>query len=151
MALISGYPKVRVTVRGGPDVYKAGSLLKEKNISIILGPIIGSAQVMYERIERTNFVLKCQGLGLKIAFQAPGGIDDQIHLFDYLNKLFLYGVKEDVLLKGVTIVPAEILGIDKFLGSLEKGKRADLIVFKDDPLKNIPVIEKVMSGGKFVR
>jgi imidazolonepropionase-like amidohydrolase len=151
MALISAYQKARVIVRGGPDVYKAGSLLKEKNISIILGPIIGSAQVMYERIERTNFVLKCQGLGLKIAFQAPGGIDDQIHLFDYLNKLFLYGVKEDVLLKGVTIVPAEILGIDKFLGSLEKGKRADLIVFKDDPLKNIPVIEKVMSGGKFVR
>lgn len=151
MALISGYPKVRVTVRGGPDVYKAGSLLKEKNISIILDPIIGSAQVMYERVERTNFVLKCQGLGLKIAFQAPGGIVDQIHLFDYLNKLFLYGVKEDVLLKGVTIVPAEILGIDKLIGSLEKGKRADLIVFKDDPLKNIPVVENVMSGGKFVR
>jgi hypothetical protein len=151
MALISGYAKVRVIVRGGPNIYKAGSLLKEKNISIILDPIIASAQVMYERVERTNFVLKCQGLGLKIAFQAPGGIEDQIHLFDYLNKLFLYGVKEDVLLKGVTMVPAEILGIDKLVGSLEKGKTADLIVFREDPLKNVPVIEKIMSGGKFVQ
>jgi hypothetical protein len=151
LALVSGYPKVRVSIRGGPDVYKAGSLLKGKNISVILDPIIGSAQVMYERIERTNFVLKCQGLGLKIAFQAPGGIEDQIHLFDYLNELFLYGVKDDVLLKGVTMVPAEILGIDKLVGSLEKGKRADLIVFRDDPLKNVPVVENVMSGGKFVQ
>ncbi len=151
MALVSGYPKVRVIVRGGPNVYKAGSLLKEKNISIILDPIIGSAQVMYERVERTNFVLKCQGLGLKIAFQAPGGIEDHIHLFDYLNKLLLYGVKEDVLLKGVTLVPAEMLGIDKLVGSLEKGKKADLIVFRNDPLKNVPVVEKVMSGGKFVQ
>jgi hypothetical protein len=151
LALISGYPKVKVTVRGGPDVYKAGSLLKEKNISVILDPVIGSVGRFRGRVERTNFVLKCQGLGLKLAFQAPGGIEDQIHLFDYLNKLSLYGVKEDVLLKGVTIVPAEILGIDKLVGSLEKGKRADLIVFKDDPLKNVPAIEKVMLGGRFVQ
>jgi imidazolonepropionase-like amidohydrolase len=151
LALISGYPKVKVVVRGGPDVYKAGSLLKGKNISVILDPVIGSVGGFHGRVERTNFVLKCQGLDLKLAFQAPGGIDDQIHLFDYLNKLSLYGVKEDVLLKGVTIVPAEILGIDKLVGSLEKGKRADLIVFKNDPLKNVPAIEKVMLGGRFVQ
>lgn len=151
LALLSGYPKVKVTVRGGSDVYKAGSLLKEKNICVILDPVIGSVGGFRGRVERTNFVLKCQGLGLKMAFQAPGGIEDQIHLFDFLNKLSLYGVKEDVLLKGVTIVPAEILGIDKLVGSVEKGKRADLIVFKNDPLKHVPVIEKVMLGGQFVQ
>jgi imidazolonepropionase-like amidohydrolase len=86
-----------------------------------------------------------------MAFQTPGGIQEQIHLFDYLNKLVLYGVRKDVLLKGVTIVPAEILGMDHVVGSLEKGKRADLIVFRNDPLENIPVIEKVLSGGKDVK
>jgi imidazolonepropionase-like amidohydrolase len=101
--------------------------------------------------DRTNYVLKCQGLGLKMAFQPPGGIQEQIHLFDYLNKLALYGVKKDVLLKGVTIIPAEILGMEKIVGSLERGKRADLIVFQNDPLENIPVIERVLSGGKWVK
>ena len=86
-----------------------------------------------------------------MAFQPPGGIQEQIHLFDYLNKLALYGVDKEVLLKGVTIVPAEILGIEKVVGSLEKGKRADLIVFQNDPLENIPVIEKVLSGGICVK
>lgn len=149
-ALLSGFPKVKVIVVGGPEIYKAGSVLKEKNIPVILSPEIRTV-MRWSRTERTNYVLKCQGLGLKMAFQAPGGIQEQIHLFDYLNKLALYGVNKDVLLKGVTIVPAEILGMDKVVGSLEKGKRADLIVFQNDPLENVPVIENVLSGGKFVK
>ncbi len=150
VALISGFPQVKAAVRGGPETYRAGSLLKDKNIPIILEPDLREV-VSREHMERTNYVLKCQGLGLKMAFQAPGGREEHIHLFDYLNRLVLYGVNKDVLLKGVTSVPAEILGLDKQVGSLEKGKRADLIVFKDDPLENIPVIEKVLLGGRFVR
>jgi len=126
-ALLSHYPKVKVIVVGGPEIYKAGEILKAKNIPVVLSPEIRTL-MRWSRAERTNYVLKCQGLGLTMAFQIPGGIEDQIHLFDYLNKLALFGVKKDVLLKGVTIIPAEMLGIDKDLGSLEKGKRADLIV-----------------------
>jgi imidazolonepropionase-like amidohydrolase len=149
-ALLSDFPKVKVVVVGGPEIYKAGSLLKEKNVPVILSPEIRTV-MRWSRAERTNYVLKCQGLGLKMAFQAPGGIQEQIHLFDYLNKLALYGVNKEVLLKGVTIVPAEILGMEKVIGSLEKGKRADLIVFRNDPLENIPVIENVLSGGICVK
>jgi hypothetical protein len=150
MALLSGFPKVKVIVVGGPEIYKAGSVLKEKNLPVILSPEIRTI-LRWSRAERTNYVLKCQGLGLKMAFQTQGGIQEQIHLFDYLNKLALYGVKKDVLFKGVTLVPAEILGMDKVVGSLEKGKRADLIVFKAHPLENIPVVEKVLSGGKLIK
>lgn len=149
VALLSHYPKVKVIVVGGPEIYKAGEMLKSKNIPVILSPEVRTL-MRWSRAERTNYVLKCQGLGLKMAFQIPGGIENQIHLFDYLNKMALYGVKKEVLLKGVTIIPAEMLGIDKDLGSLEKGKRADLIVLKDDPLENIPVIQKVLLGGKWV-
>jgi len=151
VALISAYPKIKAFVRGGWETFRAGSLLKEKNIPVILTPEIRKFLRWGERTERTNTVLKCQGLGLKMAFQAPGRIDDQIHLFDYLNTLYLLGVKKDVLLRGVTIVPAEILGMDRLVGSLEKGKKADLIVFKDDPLESVPIVEKVISGGRFIQ
>ncbi len=150
VAILSGFPKVKTAVVGGPEIYEAGALLKEKNIPVILSPEIRTV-MRWSRAERTNYVLKCQALGLKMAFQTPGGIQEQIHVFDYLNKLALYGVKKDVLLEGVTIVPAEILGVDKIVGSLEKGKRADMIVFKNDPLENVPVIEKVLAGGKSVK
>jgi hypothetical protein len=149
-ALLSGFPKAKVIVVGGPEIYKVGSVLKKKEIPVILSPEIRTV-MNWLGAERTNYVLKCQGLGLKMAFQPPGGIQEQIHLFDYLNRLALYGVKKDVLLKGVTLVPAEILGMEKVIGSLEKGKRADLIVFQSDPLEHIPVIQEVLSGGKRVK
>jgi len=150
LELISGYPKVKLVIRGGPYTFRAGNLLKEKKIPVILEPRIYKI-LRWSLADSTNYVLKCQALGLKIAFQAPGAVQDQIHLFDFLNELYLHGVKKDVLLKGVTIIPAELLGVDKLTGSLEKGKRADMIVFKDDPIENVPVIEKVILGGKFVQ
>lgn len=150
LELVSEYPKIRLIISGGPDTYRAGDLLKEKNIPVILSPTI-MTRLRWSIAERTNYVLKCQSLGLKIAFQAPGDVEDQIHLFHFLNQLFQLGVKRDVLLKGVTIIPAELLGVDKLVGSLEKGKKADLIVLKDDPLENIPFVEKVMLGGKFIQ
>ena len=152
LELLANYPNVKLVIRGGAEAYKAGSLLKEKNISIILEPTFAVKQDFYTPYrERTNYVLKCQALDLKIAFQAPGTINEQVHLLDYLNELYQFGIKKDVLFKGVTLVPAQLLGIDNLVGSLEKGKKADMIVLKNDPLENTPSIEKVILGGRFVR
>ncbi|UCC39685.1 MAG: amidohydrolase family protein [Candidatus Aminicenantes bacterium] len=150
--LISGYPEIKLIIRGSPDTYKAGVLLKEKNIPIIIEPKIDSKiSYLSPYPERTNYVLKCQEMGLTIAFQVSGSLEDQIHLYDFLNKLYQLGIKKDLLLKGVTIIPAELLGVEKLVGSLEKGKRANLVVFKEDPIENVPVIEKVILEGKFVQ
>nr|MBA3913990.1 amidohydrolase family protein [Terriglobales bacterium] len=40
-------------------------------------------------------------------------------------------------IQAATIVPARVMGVDKELGSLETGKRADLIVIHGDPLQDI--------------
>ena len=39
-------------------------------------------------------------------------------------------------LKAITINPAEICGISDRVGSIEKGKDADMVLFKGDPLFN---------------
>ena len=49
---------------------------------------------------------------------------------------------------------AELLGIDDELGTLEKGKTADVIAVDGDPLKDISVMQKVvfvMKDGKIYR
>jgi imidazolonepropionase-like amidohydrolase len=150
--LLAGFPKVKWSVRGGPSVFKAGQLLKEKDIPVILEPAFGvKVGFLTPYAERTNTVLKCQALGLKIALQAAGSIEEQIHLLDSLNLLRQCGVTKEVLFKGVTLVPAQIMGLDGQVGSLEKGRRADFIVLKGDPLESVPVIEKVILGGRAVQ
>ena len=57
--------------------------------------------------------------------------------------------REDAL-KSVTMNPAELLGISGESGSLEKGKRADLVFLNGDPLDPTASVQAVMIGGEMV-
>ena len=54
-------------------------------------------------------------------------------------------------IQAATIVPAQVMGLDKETGSVEVGKRADLIVLDANPLddiRNIRSIHYVVANGK---
>lgn len=58
------------------------------------------------------------------------------------------GLSEIEALKTITINPARILGIDKWVGTIEPGKDADLAVFNRHPLDPFTVCEKTLVDGK---
>jgi imidazolonepropionase-like amidohydrolase len=62
------------------------------------------------------------------------------------------GVKleEDDALRWLTANPAWVLGIDDQVGTLEPGKRADLVVWSDDPLSTYALAERVYIDGHLV-
>ncbi len=49
-------------------------------------------------------------------------------------------------LRAATIAGARYLGLDRDIGSLEKGKLADLIVLDRNPLENIRYSESISDG-----
>jgi len=57
-------------------------------------------------------------------------------------------------LQAATIANAEVLGWQDRIGSIDKGKFADLVALPGDPLADITALQKVdfvMKGGKIVR
>jgi imidazolonepropionase-like amidohydrolase len=54
-----------------------------------------------------------------------------------------------------TKIASEVLGLEKKVGTLEKGKLADLIVVDGDPIKDISILQSkdkivaVMKDGQF--
>ncbi|MGB2887159.1 MAG: amidohydrolase family protein [Candidatus Acidiferrales bacterium] len=71
--------------------------------------------------------------------------------FEYLVK---YGMTPTQGIQSATTVAAEMMGWEDRIGSIEKGKYADIIAVSGDPLKDITELERVkfvMKGGKVVR
>ena len=61
-----------------------------------------------------------------------------------------YGLPQEVALAACTINSAKILGLDDKIGSLEKGKHADLALFDADPLETTTHTTYVIIDGKIV-
>jgi imidazolonepropionase-like amidohydrolase len=65
------------------------------------------------------------------------------------EKTLKYGMSEADALKTITIFPAKMLGIDQYVGSIEKGKNADITVFDGPPLSIYSHVLMTMVSGKF--
>ncbi|MEC7583053.1 MAG: amidohydrolase family protein [Planctomycetota bacterium] len=58
------------------------------------------------------------------------------------------GLSHDTALRAITLTPAEILGIQKDVGSLQEGKMADILVSDRPLLDSDSKLLRVMSSGK---
>ncbi len=57
------------------------------------------------------------------------------------------GLEEEVAIKALTLGPARILGVDQELGSIEPGKKADIIIFDGHPLDVKSEVKQVLVDG----
>ena len=92
--------------------------------------------------------------GLKISFGSgvgPFPHGTQAAEFSYLVK---YGMTPAQAIQTATTVAAEMMGWQDRIGSLEKGKLADVIAVTGDPLRDVTELERikfVMKGGQVIR
>jgi imidazolonepropionase-like amidohydrolase len=60
------------------------------------------------------------------------------------------GFSTDAARRSITVAPAEVLGVADKIGSIQKGRRGDLVVFSGDPLDLRSRVLAVYSGGRRV-
>lgn len=61
-----------------------------------------------------------------------------------------FGLSPEEALRSITLEPARILGLEKRIGSLEKGKDADLALYDGDPFEYTSHVCKVLVEGEVV-
>jgi imidazolonepropionase-like amidohydrolase len=75
----------------------------------------------------------CTKRGLLVSINSDSG--ERIRrLFNEAGKAVKYGLTPDEALKLITINAAKQLGVDKYVGSIEVGKQADLALFTEHPM-----------------
>jgi imidazolonepropionase-like amidohydrolase len=98
---------------------------------------------------------KAVAKGVKIAFGTDAGgfawSENEAKEFTYMVR---YGMTPIQAIQSATIVAASLLGATNDLGAIEKGRYADIVAVRDDPLEDIARMERVgfvMKGGRVVK
>ena len=140
---------IRVVLQGASDAWKVRKFLAEKNIPVILGSIEAAPgdSVPYDEIYAAPGLL--YDAGVKFAFSTGGGANAR-HVAFHAALAVAYGLPADGALKALTIWPAEILGADKEIGSITKGKLANLFITTGDPLDLRTQVVDVFIKGRLL-
>jgi len=82
--------------------------------------------------------------GVKIAFGTDAGVFKHglnAKEFGYMVEV---GMPAMEAIQSATLVSAKLLKVDKYYGSIEKGKKADIIAVEKNPLDDISTLENVI-------
>lgn len=142
----------RVVLMGGDDAWRVAHELEARNIAVITGPMLAAPKRRYEAYDEAFSVpAKLYEAGVKFCVSDGGSAFDAMNARNlpyHAAMACAFGLPKDEALKSVTLYPAQILGVDDRVGSIEKGKIADLFVANGDPLEIETTIEQVYIAGR---
>jgi len=148
LKVLKDFDKVKPVFICGPEnVHVAKQLAKEKI------PVIVSAEINYEPNTRNsiNVVYQLAKAGIKIACHpnrdTVAGHEDFLRQMAQLVKS---GLGKDVAKRAITLHPAQMLGLDYRIGSIEVGKDANLLILSGDPFATGTRIERIIIEGQTV-
>lgn len=130
---------------GGEEASYFSEYLKKRDIPVLLSPLLFS---LPEKLAKNAALLLRKGVRAAFVSDMPEG--DALGL--RLSALLLYqqGISQEEALRTITLFPAQILGVEDSVGSLEEGKDADIVVLSGEPLDLSSKIVAVYFNGQLI-
>ena len=147
---ISKEYNIRAVIVHGTEGHEICEAIKNESEGILSGPIMTdrSKPELRSLSMRSPGILSSNGVCTAIITDHP---ETPVHLLLVCAAVAVKGGMSRVdALRAVTINPARICGIDDRVGSIEKGKDADLVIYKGDPLDVTNSPSAVFAGGRIV-
>lgn len=88
--------------------------------------------------------------GVTVSLHTDNPVIEEKNYITQASIINHYGMPDEAALQTVTINPARILGIDRWVGSIEAGKDADLTLWTGHPLDLRSKADNVFIDGKLV-
>lgn len=129
----------------------AEQLAKHKEIPLAVGPTLMDAT----KVETKNLswstpgILAKKGCMVSLITDHPFSLQYQLPL--YAGNAVRAGMDPFEALKAITIHPAKHLGIEDRVGSIEKGKDGDIVIYEGNPMESRGVLKLVVIDGEIVK
>jgi len=148
--------KLKLVLAGNTQAFEEAALLKERKPALLVsvnfdppkvGGFFGGGDDDKDRAEIENAEKNPGALnkeGIKFAL-VSGFAND---FLAGIRKAIEKGLPKDAALRAVTLTPAEILGVADRMGSIDKGKIANVVVWSGEPLTKDAKIKMVFVDGE---
>jgi len=144
---------LEIIIVGGKDAWRTTDLLVKNRIPVIYEGVTSLPSRRFEDYDqayKTPSILYEKGVQFCISDYGYAGRAEQIRNLPYQASMAAsYGLPKKAAFRAVTLSVAEILGIDKKVGSLDEGKDATLFISDGDPLEiRTNIIQAYIQGKK---
>ncbi|MBV8550658.1 MAG: amidohydrolase family protein [Acidobacteriaceae bacterium] len=142
--------KVKIIIADPHEIGRTGPLLKEHNIPVVLGKTFELPMHDDDPYDAPyTLPNEFYKAGVEICF---GTFDVEFarNVPFEAAQAVAFGLPHDIALKALTINSAEVLGAGDRIGSIEKGKSADLILTDGDPMQARTTIKQMFIAGREV-
>lgn len=124
----------RLVLDHGTESWKIADLIAAKGVPVLYGPLI----ISRSKVEVRDRIPAAPGILTRAGVQVSIITDHPVVPINFLVTQAALAVKEGMeptdALRAITINPATVMGVADRVGSLEKGKDADLVLWTGDPL-----------------
>lgn len=144
----------RLIIFGGHDAEQCATLLKQHDIPVIINSTHRRPRRRHESYDIAYTLperLRRAGVRFCISGSDRGRTWNARNLPYHAATAAAHGLSPDDALRSVTLYPAQILGIEDRVGSLEVGKDATLIVTTGDPLETTTHVTRAYIQGRVVQ
>ena len=151
LQIVKDYPKADVVLIGsGSDIYLTLDQLKDSKVSVLIRAGLDVAPRSNRRINIPKMLHDAD-----IDFGFSTSLDNSLTLMPDtplfpVSLLVKTGLPKNKAVKALTQTPAEMLGLEKTLGSIEKGKQANLLILDGDPADATTSVKQLIVEGKSI-
>jgi imidazolonepropionase-like amidohydrolase len=140
--------KLKVVLSGGEDAWKVAADLKKHDIPVIVGPTMAMPTELYDPYDAPYACpAKLHEAGVRFCIRSAGSTNTRNLPYEAAMAVS-YGLPAEEGLKAITLYPAQILGVADQLGTIEVGKRANLVLTNGDPLQASTVVKEIFIDGQ---
>jgi imidazolonepropionase-like amidohydrolase len=144
---------VRLIILGGYDAPLCAELLKKHNVPVIVSAVYRLPRRRHDGVDAAYTLpsrLRDAGVRFCISGSDSSRTSNARNLPYHAATAVAHGLPADEALKAITLYPAQILGVAKRVGSLERGKDATLILTTGDPLQTPTQVTAAWIRGRKV-
>ncbi len=146
----AGERGLEVIYAGALDAWKVAGFLGADQARMILGPVHSlprGANDPFDAPYRNPGLLEAAGCQVALRTANP---EVTRNLPFHAATAATHGWDREAALRAITLGAAEVLGVDRYTGSLEVGKAANFFLSEGDPLDFPGVVRRMWIGGKEV-